>query len=84
MIKLTSNSIWCWLSQAVHGISKLDTKLKDQYTVVLTLSENTVTAIENRSKKITEYFIIKFKIYFFISNYYNNKVQIITAILRQT
>ena len=50
-IKLTSNSIWCWLPQAVHGTSKLDTELENWYTAVLTLSEKTATAIENRLKK---------------------------------
>ena len=50
-IKLTSNSIWCWLPQAVHGTSKLDTELGNRYTAVLTLSEKTATAIENRLKK---------------------------------
>jgi len=50
-IKLTSNSIWCWLPQAVHSTSKLDTELGNRYTAVLTLSEKTATAIENRLKK---------------------------------
>jgi hypothetical protein len=69
--------------------------LGNRYTAVLTLSEKTATAIENRLKKTTEYFIIKFKIYFLyliiiiIKFNKNNKKKynfllIITAILRQT
>ncbi|CAB5359784.1 unnamed protein product [Rhizophagus irregularis] len=46
-IEMSSNSIWCWLTQAVHGTSKLD--LNDggtRYTAAITLSERTAKAIE--------------------------------------
>ncbi|CAB4460003.1 unnamed protein product [Rhizophagus irregularis] len=48
-IEMSSNSIWCWLTQAVHGTSKLD--LNDggtRYTAAITLSERTAKAIEKK------------------------------------
>ena len=50
-IELASNSIWCWLTQAVHGTAKLNTESGNRYTAVLTLTERTATSIENRKKK---------------------------------
>lgn len=46
-IEMSSNSIWCWLTQAVHGTSKLDlSKGGVRYTAAITLSEKTARAIE--------------------------------------
>ncbi|CAB5384662.1 unnamed protein product [Rhizophagus irregularis] len=52
-IEMSSNSIWCWLTKAVHGTSKLD--LSDggtRYTAALTLSEKTAKAIERNNDNI--------------------------------
>ena len=49
-IEMSSNSIWCWLTKAVHGTSKLD--LSDdgtRYTAVITLSEKMAKAIERNN-----------------------------------
>jgi hypothetical protein len=46
-IELTSNTLWCWLTKAVHGTSKL--KLSEdgvRYTAAITLTEKTAKAIE--------------------------------------
>lgn len=46
-IEMSSNSIWCWLTQAVHGTSKLNlSKGGVRYTAAITLSERTARAIE--------------------------------------
>jgi hypothetical protein len=46
-IEMSSNSIWCWLTQAVHGTSKLDlSEGGTRYTAAITLSERTAKAIE--------------------------------------
>src|SRR5579863_6418192 len=39
-IEISSNSIWCWLTQAVHGTSKLDLSEDGiRYTATITLTE---------------------------------------------
>ena len=39
-IKLTSNSIWCWLPQSVHGTAKLNlSKGRTRYTAAIFLTE---------------------------------------------
>ena len=39
-IEMSSNSIWCWLTQAVHGTSKLDLSEDGiRYTATITLTE---------------------------------------------
>jgi len=39
-IEISSNSIWCWLTQAVHGTSKLDLSEDEiRYTATITLTE---------------------------------------------
>ena len=46
-IKLTSNSVWCWLTQAVHGTARLD--LSDggiRYTGAITLTKKTAFAMK--------------------------------------
>jgi len=49
-IEMSSNSIWCWLTQAVHGTSKLDlSKGGTRYTAAITLSERTARAIERNT-----------------------------------
>jgi hypothetical protein len=46
-IELASNSIWCWLTKAVHGTAKLDlSKGGTRYTAVITLTERVARAIE--------------------------------------
>jgi hypothetical protein len=46
-IEMSLNSIWCWLTQAVHGTSKLDlSEGGTRYTAAITLSERTAKAIE--------------------------------------
>lgn len=48
-IEMTSNSMWCWLTKAVHGTAKL--KLSNdgnRYTAVVSLSETTAKAIERK------------------------------------
>lgn len=52
-IEMTSNSVWCWLPQAVHGTAKLDlSEGGTRYTAAITLTERTARAIErNRNKK---------------------------------
>lgn len=46
-IEMTTNSIWCWLTQAVHGTANLDlSKGGSRYTAALTLTEKTARAIE--------------------------------------
>jgi hypothetical protein len=52
-IEMTSNSIWCWLPQAVHGTAKLDlSEGGTRYTAAITLTERTAKAIErNQNNK---------------------------------
>ena len=46
-IELASNSIWCWLTKAVHGTAKLDlSEGGTRYTAAITLTEKTARAIE--------------------------------------
>lgn len=49
-IEMSSNSIWCWLSHAVHGTSKLDLS-KDgiRYTAAISLTERTARVIERNN-----------------------------------
>ena len=49
---MTSNSVWCWLTQAVHGTVKLDLSEGGiRYTAAITLSEKTAKAIERNKNK---------------------------------
>ena len=49
-IELASNSIWCWLTKAVHGTAELDlSKGGTRYTAAITLTEKTARAIEKDS-----------------------------------
>src|SRR3954469_24108451 len=49
-IKLTSNSIWCWLTQAVHGTAKLVLNNDStRYTGAITLTRKTALAIEKET-----------------------------------
>ena len=51
-IELASNSIWCWITNAVHGTAKLDlSEGGTRYTAAITLTEKTARAIE-RQKNI--------------------------------
>ena len=46
-IKLITNSIWCWKSDAVHGTADLDlSKGGTRYTAAITLTEKTARAFE--------------------------------------
>ena len=45
-IEMTSNSLWCWKTQAVHGITRLDLNGGTRYTSAITLTERTAKAIE--------------------------------------
>jgi len=46
-IKLITNSIWCWKSDAVHGTADLDlSKGETRYTAAITLTEKTARAFE--------------------------------------
>ena len=46
-IELASNSIWCWMTKAVHGTAKLDlNEGGTRYTAAITLTEKTAKAIE--------------------------------------
>jgi len=50
-IELTSNSVWCWLTKAVHGTSKLKTSDGGtRYTAAITLTEKTARAIEKEKE----------------------------------
>ena len=50
VIKLTSNTIWCWLTKTVHDTAKLDLNESGiQYTAAITLTEKTAKAIEKQS-----------------------------------
>ena len=47
VIELASNSVWCWLTKAVHGTSKLKISGDGKrYTAAITLTEKTARAIE--------------------------------------
>lgn len=49
-IELASNSIWCWLTKAVHGTAQLDlSEGGTRYTAAITLTEKTAKAIEKDS-----------------------------------
>jgi len=46
-IELTSNTIWCWKTKAIHGTARLDlSKGGVRYTAAVTLTEKTARAIE--------------------------------------
>ena len=46
-IEMTSNSIWCWKTKAVHGTAKLKLSTNsNRYTCALTLTEKTARTIE--------------------------------------
>jgi len=46
-IEMASNSMWYWMSQAVHGTAKLDlSEGGNRFTAVITLTERTANAIE--------------------------------------
>jgi hypothetical protein len=46
-IELASNSIWCWMTKAVHGTAKLDlNEGGTHYTAAITLTEKMAKAIE--------------------------------------
>ena len=52
-IKMTSNSIWCWQTHAVHDTAKLDLSEGGiRYTSAITLTEKTAKAIEKEAKII--------------------------------
>jgi hypothetical protein len=52
-IKMTSNSIWCWQTQAVHGIAKLNLSEGGiRYISAITLTEKTARAIEKEAVSI--------------------------------
>ncbi len=49
-IKMTSNSIWCWRTQAVHGTAELNLSEGGvRYTSAITLTEKTAKAIEKEA-----------------------------------
>ena len=51
-IEMSSNSIWYWLIQAIHGMAELDlSKGGIRYTAAISLTEKTARAIE-REKNI--------------------------------
>ena len=53
VIEMTSNSIWCWLTQAVHDTAKLNlSEGSVRYTSAITLTEKTAKAIEKEAKII--------------------------------
>ena len=52
-IKMTSNSIWCWQTHAVHDTAKLNLSEGGvRYTSAITLTEKTAKAIEKEAKII--------------------------------
>lgn len=51
-IEMSSNSMWCWLPQAVHGTTDFsNTRSNNRYTAVITLTERTAKALEKKEKK---------------------------------
>ena len=49
-IKMISNSIWCWLTQAVYGTAKLNLSEGGiRYTSAITLTEKTAKAMEKEA-----------------------------------
>jgi hypothetical protein len=51
-IEMSSNSIWYWLTQAIHGTAKLDLSGGGvRYTAVISLTEKTARAIEREKKE---------------------------------
>ena len=47
---MTSNSIWCWKTRAVHGTALLNlSKGSIQYTSAITLTEKIAKAIERET-----------------------------------
>lgn len=66
---MSSNSIWYWLTQAIHGTAKLDLSGGGfRYTAVISLTEKTARAIEREKKRVKAQFIIFF---FFYKFYFN-------------
>jgi hypothetical protein len=48
-IEMSSNSIWCWKTKAIHGTAKLNLeKGGTRYTAAVTLTEKTARAIERQ------------------------------------
>jgi hypothetical protein len=47
---MTSNSLWCWRTQDVHGTTRLDLNGGTRYTSAITLTEKTAHAIETEFK----------------------------------
>lgn len=46
-IEMSSNSMWCWLTKAVHGTARLNkSEGGTRYTAAITLTEKTARAIE--------------------------------------
>ena len=45
-IEMTSNALWCWKPQFVHGTARLDLNGGTRYTSAITLTERTASAIE--------------------------------------
>ena len=46
-IEMTSNSMWCWLTKAVHGTARLNSNSGTRYTTAITLTERTAISIES-------------------------------------
>jgi len=54
-IEMSSNSIWYWLTQAIHGMAKLDLSGGGvRYTAAISLTEKTARAIEREKRKKKE------------------------------
>lgn len=50
-IEMTSNSVWCWRTQAVHGTARLDlSQGGTRYTGAITLTQKTARAIEKEKR----------------------------------
>ena len=54
-IEMSSNSIWYWLTQAIHGTAKLDLSGGGvRYTAAISLTEKTARAIEREKREKKE------------------------------
>lgn len=53
-INMTSNSLWCWKTQAVHGTARLDLNGGIRYTSAITLTEKTAKAMEREFERQKE------------------------------
>ena len=66
-IKMTSNSIWCQQTQAVHGTDKLDlSEVGIRYTSAITLTEKTARAIEKEAEIIENQIFIVILLFFLL------------------